>query len=196
MTSVGTTGKRSTSSRASRTVPRTTTAGPATRATAASPATRAPTSTLCETLYAQPGAVLGPYYTYNHGAKVVAGESCPPEAPPSPDLAFETGSNFPSCTMAHSSSLTTRATASGSMRAGADGDRTYPRAGVRPRRGQPGRSHLRSRRGAVLRGLRRRHHPPGRLYRDRRDRHRRSRITARRVVPRSPDDDSVCHRIR
>jgi PKD repeat protein len=32
---------------------------------------------ICTNLYAQPGASVAPYYTYNHQAKIVAGETCP-----------------------------------------------------------------------------------------------------------------------
>jgi len=32
---------------------------------------------ICENLYAQPGAVVQPYYTYHHTARVVANETCP-----------------------------------------------------------------------------------------------------------------------
>jgi glucose/arabinose dehydrogenase len=32
---------------------------------------------ICSNLYAQSGAATAPYYTYNHSAKVVAGETCP-----------------------------------------------------------------------------------------------------------------------
>jgi uncharacterized repeat protein (TIGR01451 family) len=32
---------------------------------------------ICETLYGQSGAVVSPYYTYNHSSQVVTGESCP-----------------------------------------------------------------------------------------------------------------------
>jgi uncharacterized repeat protein (TIGR01451 family) len=32
---------------------------------------------ICETLYGQSGAVVPPYYTYNHSSQVVTGESCP-----------------------------------------------------------------------------------------------------------------------
>jgi uncharacterized repeat protein (TIGR01451 family) len=57
---------------------------------------------ICENLYAQgTGAVVPPYYTYNHSAKVVPSESCPPN----PDgtgasssvagVAFYTGGPFP-----------------------------------------------------------------------------------------------------
>jgi uncharacterized repeat protein (TIGR01451 family) len=57
---------------------------------------------ICENLYAQgTGAVVPPYYTYNHSAKVVPNESCPPN----PDgtgasssvagVAFYTGGPFP-----------------------------------------------------------------------------------------------------
>jgi uncharacterized repeat protein (TIGR01451 family) len=31
---------------------------------------------ICETLYGQSGAVVSPYYTYNHGSQVVTGENC------------------------------------------------------------------------------------------------------------------------
>jgi uncharacterized repeat protein (TIGR01451 family) len=34
--------------------------------------------TICENLYALPGGVVSPYYAYNHNAKNVGGESCPP----------------------------------------------------------------------------------------------------------------------
>jgi hypothetical protein len=33
--------------------------------------------TICENPYALPGGIVPPYYTYNHSAQVVAGESCP-----------------------------------------------------------------------------------------------------------------------
>jgi uncharacterized repeat protein (TIGR01451 family) len=33
---------------------------------------------ICENLYALPGGVVSPYYAYNHNAKNVGGESCPP----------------------------------------------------------------------------------------------------------------------
>jgi glucose/arabinose dehydrogenase len=50
---------------------------------------------LCETLYAQGGsAVASPYYTYNHSAKVVTGESCPTGGSSISGLAFYTGGSF------------------------------------------------------------------------------------------------------
>jgi glucose/arabinose dehydrogenase/chitodextrinase len=33
--------------------------------------------TICENLYALPGGVVSPYYTYNHGSQVVSGDGCP-----------------------------------------------------------------------------------------------------------------------
>jgi PKD repeat protein len=50
---------------------------------------------VCENLYGQAGAVTAPYYTYNHGAKVVAGESCPTGSSSISGMAFETTSNYP-----------------------------------------------------------------------------------------------------
>ncbi len=37
--------------------------------------------TICQDLYGAPGAVVGPYYTYNHADQVVDGEACPPAGP-------------------------------------------------------------------------------------------------------------------
>ena len=52
---------------------------------------------LCETLYAQGATAWStPHYTYNHGAKVVAGESCPTGGSSVAGLAFYTGSRYPS----------------------------------------------------------------------------------------------------
>jgi uncharacterized repeat protein (TIGR01451 family) len=57
---------------------------------------------ICENLYAQgTGAVVPPYYTYNHSAKVVPGESCPPNpdgtgaSSSTAGVAFYTGGPFP-----------------------------------------------------------------------------------------------------
>jgi len=50
---------------------------------------------ICEQLYVQPGAVTGPYYTYNHGAKVVNGETCPTGGSSIAGLAFYNGGNYP-----------------------------------------------------------------------------------------------------
>jgi PKD repeat protein len=50
---------------------------------------------ICENLYAQPGTVTAPYYTYNHGAQVVPGEACPSGSSSISGLAFETTSNYP-----------------------------------------------------------------------------------------------------
>jgi len=51
---------------------------------------------LCENLYAQTGAVTAPYYTYDHSAKVVSGESCPTGSSSISGMAFAaTGSSYP-----------------------------------------------------------------------------------------------------
>ena len=50
---------------------------------------------LCETLYALPGGTVPPYYTYNHGAKVVPGEPCPTGSSSIAGLAFYPGGPFP-----------------------------------------------------------------------------------------------------
>jgi glucose/arabinose dehydrogenase len=55
---------------------------------------------ICENLYAQ-GTAVAPYFTYNHSAKVVPGESCPPtpdgtlESSSITGLAFYPGGPFP-----------------------------------------------------------------------------------------------------
>ncbi|HET8755685.1 MAG TPA: LamG-like jellyroll fold domain-containing protein [Solirubrobacteraceae bacterium] len=50
---------------------------------------------LCETLYAQgASAVANPYYTYNHSAQVVTGETCPTGGSSISGLAFYTGGSF------------------------------------------------------------------------------------------------------
>jgi glucose/arabinose dehydrogenase len=51
---------------------------------------------ICENLYALPGGVVPPYYTYNHGAKVVPGEPCPTGSSSIAGLAFYPGGPFPS----------------------------------------------------------------------------------------------------
>jgi glucose/arabinose dehydrogenase len=51
---------------------------------------------LCENLYgAGPNAVTAPYRAYNHGAQVVAGESCPTGSSSLSGLAFYGGGNYP-----------------------------------------------------------------------------------------------------
>ena len=51
---------------------------------------------LCENLYAQAGAVTAPYYAYDHGAKVVPGESCPTGSSSISGMAFAgSGGNYP-----------------------------------------------------------------------------------------------------
>jgi len=50
---------------------------------------------LCQSLYSS-GAVVAPHYAYNHGDKVVAGESCTTGSSSISGLAFYTGSTFPS----------------------------------------------------------------------------------------------------
>ena len=50
---------------------------------------------LCETLYSQgTSAIAAPYYTYNHGARVVTGESCPSGGSSISGLAFYEGGSF------------------------------------------------------------------------------------------------------
>ena len=53
--------------------------------------------TLCENLYAAgAGAVVAPYYTYNHGSQVVSGETCPTGSSSIAGLAFyPSGGPFP-----------------------------------------------------------------------------------------------------
>jgi glucose/arabinose dehydrogenase len=50
---------------------------------------------ICEQLYAQSNAVVAPYYTYNHAAKVVTGETCPTGGSSISGLAFYNGGNYP-----------------------------------------------------------------------------------------------------
>jgi uncharacterized repeat protein (TIGR01451 family) len=51
---------------------------------------------MCETLYGQSGAVVPPYYTYNHAAQVVSGESCPTGGSSISGMAFYQGGSYPS----------------------------------------------------------------------------------------------------
>jgi glucose/arabinose dehydrogenase len=48
----------------------------------------------CESLYGV--GQTGPFYTYNHNAKVVPGDSCPTGSSSVSGMAFESGSNYPS----------------------------------------------------------------------------------------------------
>jgi glucose/arabinose dehydrogenase len=50
---------------------------------------------ICESLYSRPGAVAAPFYTYNHSAKVVAGETCPTGSSAIAGLAFYEGGDYP-----------------------------------------------------------------------------------------------------
>jgi glucose/arabinose dehydrogenase len=52
---------------------------------------------LCESLYAQAGAVTAPYHTYHHSAKVVPNETCPTGSSSIAGLAFQfyAGGNYP-----------------------------------------------------------------------------------------------------
>jgi glucose/arabinose dehydrogenase len=51
---------------------------------------------LCENLYAEAGAVTAPHYAYDHGAKVVPGESCPTGSSSISGMAFAgSGGNYP-----------------------------------------------------------------------------------------------------
>ena len=50
---------------------------------------------ICNLLYASPGAVTAPYYTYNHSALVVPGEICPQGSSSISGLAFYNGGPYP-----------------------------------------------------------------------------------------------------
>jgi len=50
---------------------------------------------ICENLYAEAGAVKGPYYAYRHDAKVVSGESCGTGNSSASGLAFYEGGPYP-----------------------------------------------------------------------------------------------------
>jgi glucose/arabinose dehydrogenase len=50
---------------------------------------------ICENLYALPGGVVAPYYSYNHSAQVVSGETCPTGSSSIAGLAFYPGGPFP-----------------------------------------------------------------------------------------------------
>ena len=51
---------------------------------------------MCENLYAQgSGAVVAPYFTYNHSDKVVSGESCPTGSSSIAGMAFYQGGDYP-----------------------------------------------------------------------------------------------------
>jgi glucose/arabinose dehydrogenase len=51
---------------------------------------------ICTNLYAQPGAVTTPYYTYNHSQQVVAGETCPTGSSAISGMAFSpSGGPYP-----------------------------------------------------------------------------------------------------
>src|SRR5215210_345976 len=50
---------------------------------------------MCEGLYAQTGSVVAPYYTYNHSARIVAGETCPTGSSSLAGVAFYPGGPFP-----------------------------------------------------------------------------------------------------
>ena len=51
---------------------------------------------ICENLYGQAGAVKGPYYAYDHNAKVVSGEPCGTGSSSMSGLAFYKGGPYPS----------------------------------------------------------------------------------------------------
>jgi glucose/arabinose dehydrogenase len=50
---------------------------------------------ICENLYPQAGAVFSPYFSYNHSAQVVPGESCPAGSSSISGLAFYTSGSYP-----------------------------------------------------------------------------------------------------
>jgi glucose/arabinose dehydrogenase len=51
---------------------------------------------ICENLYNEAGAVKAPYWSYNHSAKVVPGESCPSGSSSISGIAFYPGGSYPS----------------------------------------------------------------------------------------------------
>jgi glucose/arabinose dehydrogenase len=51
---------------------------------------------ICETLYAESGAVTNAHFAYQHSETVVAGESCPTGSSSPAGLAFYNGGNYPS----------------------------------------------------------------------------------------------------
>ena len=70
-------------------------AGPATKETADKAAYDSLNLNICENLYGQPNADTKPYFTYNHTAKVVAGESCTTGSSSISGLAFYKGGPYP-----------------------------------------------------------------------------------------------------
>ena len=120
-----------------------TSGGRATRARAARPATTAQTSTLCESLYAQPGGVV----RHRSSRTTTPPRSCPARrarraARRSPASRSRPAANYPGeRTTARSSSPTTRGTASGDAHRRQRGPRSGDCLDVRSRSGQPGRSH-------------------------------------------------------
>ncbi|MDP2674286.1 MAG: PQQ-dependent sugar dehydrogenase [Dehalococcoidia bacterium] len=69
---------------------------------------------ICENLYAAPGAVTAPFFAYNHLEKVVSGESCPADGSASiSGMAFYEGGLTPTLTTTPSSSPTTPVAAFG-----------------------------------------------------------------------------------
>ena len=113
----------------------------------------------CETLYAQgTGAVTAPYFAYNHGEKVVPGETCTTGSSSISGLAFYTGDAFPA---AYKNALFFSdysrnciwVMLPGRQRPAGPGDA----ADLRGRRGRPGVPHPRPGRRALLRRPRGRH---------------------------------------
>jgi glucose/arabinose dehydrogenase/PKD repeat protein len=51
---------------------------------------------ICANLYGESGAASDPFYTYNHSARVVPGETCPTGSSSTAGLAFYNGGNYPS----------------------------------------------------------------------------------------------------
>ena len=93
-TSAGIPGKRSTGCRRHRVSP--TSAGPVTKGSGRKSSYDNLNLNICENLYAQTGAVTPPYYTYNHSAKIVPGETCSTGSSSISGIAFYTGSAYPS----------------------------------------------------------------------------------------------------
>ena len=50
---------------------------------------------ICENLYATPNAVTAPYFSWNHSAKVVTGETCPTGSSSAAGIAFYEEGNYP-----------------------------------------------------------------------------------------------------
>ena len=124
---------------------------------------------ICENLYAVPSAVSAPYYTYNHAAKVVAGETCPTGSSSITGLAFYQGGTYPA---AYADALFFADYSRNCIWVMKAGDerpaRPEPARDVRRRSRGARRPRDRAGRGPVLRRHERRDDPPHPLHRLRR----------------------------